>query len=91
MNAQAGWTAMRFNENFDDEFPDWSEVDTIETADQGLERRKKLMDWGRKDTGTGAEWVEIWGLEEILTMFGFPDDPQRPVRTTVLRGFLEDN
>ena len=66
-----------------------------ESADLGADSRRALMLWGRKAVSRhpekgGLNWVEIWGLDEILTLFGFPEDPSKPVRATVLRGFLED-
>mmetsp|Transcript_14122 Transcript_14122/g.23494 ORF Transcript_14122/g.23494 Transcript_14122/m.23494 type:complete len:396 (-) Transcript_14122:286-1473(-) len=94
--AAAGWTPLRYNEWFDDEFPDWNDIDDTEEADSGADRRRALLEWGRKaldrhpETG-GLEWVELWGLDDILTLFGFPDDDEKPIRTTVLRGFLQDD
>lgn len=91
----AGWTAFRYNEWFDDDFPDWNAIDDEESADLGADSRRALMLWGRKAVSRhpekgGLNWVEIWGLDEILTLFGFPEDPSKPIRATVLRGFLED-
>lgn len=109
--VSAGWTALRFNEWFDDDFPDWTAVDSAADADKGFQARKEIMEWGRKEQGrkisvrpytmpdgkivgtegtVELEWVEMWGLDDILTMFGFPVDTNKPIRTTVLRGFLED-
>jgi hypothetical protein len=28
------------------------------------------MWWGRRDTAKNVDWVEIWGLDDILTLFG---------------------
>ena len=47
----AGLTGVRFNEWFDEEFPDWFDTDTIETAEEGADRRRALMHFGRKDRG----------------------------------------
>jgi hypothetical protein len=33
--ASAGWTPLRFNEWFDNDFPDWNEIDTKEEAKAG--------------------------------------------------------
>ena len=57
----------------------------------------KLLFRGRRDlnpdpqsaTG-GKQWVEIWGLDDILFLFGLPDDPNKPIKTTYLRAVLED-
>lgn len=84
--VDAGWTAMRINEKFDDDFPDWFQVDTAETIAATSERRQEMMHWGRKDLLTGREWVEIWGLDDALQLFGFPEDPDKPIATTYLRG-----
>lgn len=48
--ASAGWTPMRFHEWFDNDFPDWNEIDAKEDAMPGAERRQKMMWWGRRDT-----------------------------------------
>jgi len=87
----AGWTPLRYHEWFDEDFPDWEAADTIEDADKGAERRQAALQWGRKDTVTGLEWVEIWGLDDVLSLFGFPEDDGKPIRTTLLRGVYEDN
>jgi REG-2-like HAD superfamily hydrolase len=86
----AGWHALHYKEFFDEGFPDWSETDTIKNAQAGFERRRELMQWGRKDVVTNVEWTELWGLDDALHMFGFPDDPNKPIPTTLLRGFLTD-
>lgn len=86
----AGWTAMHFYENFDEAFPDWSETDTPDKAHVGQEKAFSYLNYGRKDLRNGNEWVEIWGLDEVLTMFGFPDDPDKPIRSTLLKGVYED-
>ena len=39
---------------------------------------------------SGMEWVELWGLDDILFLFGFPDDPDKPIRTTYIRNVLDD-
>lgn len=86
----AGWTAMRFRPWFDEDLPDWSSVESETQADEGAAKRQALMLWGRKDTASGLDWVELWGLDDILTVFGFPDDDTKPVRTTYIRGYLDD-
>jgi hypothetical protein len=30
--------------------------------------------------------VELWGLDDLLWMFGFPDDDNKLLRTTFMRG-----
>jgi hypothetical protein len=35
--ASAGWTPLRFNEWFDNDFPDWLEIDSKEDALAGKE------------------------------------------------------
>jgi hypothetical protein len=42
------------------------------------------MWWGRRDTARGLDWVEIWGLDDVLTLFGFPEDE------TYIRNFQSD-
>ena len=86
----AGWVAIRINEQFDKEFPDWFDVDDESQAAQGQERRLELMNWGRKDLERDMEWVEIWGLDDILELFGFPEDLTKPISTTYIRNFLDD-
>lgn len=98
----AGWNGMRLNEWFDEELPDWSETDTPETADAGAARHAAFQQWGRRDTsrtstgeeaspGEGAlEWVEIWSLDDVLKLFGLPDDPNKPIKTTYIRNVLGD-
>jgi FMN phosphatase YigB (HAD superfamily) len=88
--AAAGWTPMRYNEWFDNEFPDWFDTDTAERAEEGALRRQELMWWGRRDTSRGLDWVEIWGLDDVLTLFGFPSEDSKPVATTYVRGFRDD-
>jgi FMN phosphatase YigB (HAD superfamily) len=88
--AAAGWTAMRINEDFDNDFPDWLEIDPAERADEGAQRRFQLMSWGRRDPARGLDWVELWGLDDVLTLFGFPEDESKPIRTTYIRNFRGD-
>lgn len=88
--AAAGWRPLRFSEWFDESFPDWTVVDSEEDAAKGAERSAKHMSWGRRDTATGVEWIELWGLDDILTIFGFPEDPNKPIRTTYVRNVLSD-
>ena len=88
--ASAGWIPLRYNEWFDQDFPDWYDIDSKETAAEGSLRRQKLMWWGRRDTVRGLDWVEIWGLNDILTLFGFPDDDKKPIATTYIRAFRDD-
>jgi hypothetical protein len=37
--AAAGWTPIRFNEWFDEDFPDWYAIETNEEADAGADSR----------------------------------------------------
>ena len=87
----AGWTPMRYNEWFDDDFPDWTDVDTEQTAAESALRSQAALQWGRREIETGLEWVEIWGLDDMLSLFGFPDDESKLIKTTLLKGVYEDN
>ena len=86
----AGWTPVRFNEKFDDDFPDWNEFEEAQDAISGAERHQAFYNWGRKDLSTGLEWTEIWGLDDLLFLFGFPDDDEKPIKSTYIRAFTED-
>lgn len=86
----AGWNAVRYNEWFDEDFPDWFDIETIETANEGFERRAALQQWGRRDLAKDLTWVELWGLDDILFLFGLPEDDERPLKTTYIRGFRSD-
>lgn len=88
--VDAGWTALRIHTDFDEDFPDWFDTDTDSSAPEGAERRTRLMDWGRRNTQTGREWTEIWGLDDVLYLFGFPEDPEKPIPTTYVRGYRDD-
>jgi FMN phosphatase YigB (HAD superfamily) len=91
--AQAGFTPLVYNEWFDEQFPDWFAIESELEADDGAAKRKKLMEWGRTDNGNnrnGLKWIEIWDLDDVLTLFGFPEDLNKPIRTTYIRGFLSD-
>ena len=81
---------MRYNEWFDEDFPDWDSFDTEEQAEEGAESRSVLMQWGRKDSDSGLEWYELWGLDDILTLFGFPEDDNKPIKTTYIRNYRDD-
>lgn len=89
--TSAGWNAMHYNKNFDEVFPDWSEINTVATAADGHNLARARMLLGRKDLTTGAEWTELWGLDDVLHMFGFPDDQTKMVRTSRIRGAYEDD
>lgn len=84
--VSAGWTGLRFNEWFDNDFPDWRATDTMETAEDGAKQRSKLLYWGRRDTERNFDWIELWGLDDVLTLFGFPEDENKPIATTYVRG-----
>lgn len=86
----AGWTPLRYHEWFDVDFPDWNDIDTEETASAGAERRQAALQWGRRELETGLEWVEIWGLDDVLSLFGFPEDEDKLIKTTLLQGVYED-
>ena len=49
------------------------------------------MWWGRRDTAKGLDWIEIWGIDDILTLFGFPADETKPISTTYIRNFRSDD
>ena len=87
----AGWNPVRYREWFDEDFPDWTEIDNNEEAAAGAARRREFLRWGRKDVKTGQEWTEIWGLDDILSLFGFPEDPDKAISTVVLKGIYEDS
>ena len=83
---------MRYNEDFDEDFNDW---DTIETAEQQDDQghvadRESVLKWGRRNSETGREWTEIWGLDDMLTLFGLPDDDEKLIPVTVTKGIYED-
>lgn len=88
----AGWHPIRYRESFDEDFPDWLNIDTIEEAqtEQNEEAREAVLKWGRKNVDTGNEWTEIWGLDDILSLFGFPDDDDKLIPTTIVKGIYED-
>jgi FMN phosphatase YigB (HAD superfamily) len=86
----AGWTPLRYNEWFDEEFPDWTDIETEQTAQDGAERGQAALQWGRREVETGLEWVEIWGLDDVLSLFGFPEDEEKLIKTTLLKGVYED-
>eukprot|EP01039_Chlorochromonas_danica_P006240 gene6240-6881_t len=88
--VDAGWHALHFKENFADDFPDWDEIETPEQAEEGAKKRAVHLNWGRRQISTGREWTALWGLDEALGLFGFPADPDKTFKTTVLRGILED-
>lgn len=86
----AKWTGLHYNEWFDEDFPDWYAIESIADAEKGAESRRELMYFGRKDTKTGNQWVQLWGLDDILYMFGFPDEEGKSFKTTYIRGSLDD-
>jgi hypothetical protein len=85
----ANWEALHLMENFDEHFPDWSQYDSIDQARDSQIRSRKILEMGRKDLKTNQEWIELWGLDDILYLFGFPEDFSKPFRTTTFKG-LED-
>ena len=46
--------------------------------------------WGRRDAARGLQWVELWALDDLLKLFGFPDDASKPIKTTYIRNVLSD-
>lgn len=86
----AGWNSLRFNEWFDEDFPDWTVADAASEAEQGIARHSAFMKWGRRDPARGLEWTDVWSLDDILYLFGFPEDMNKPVATTYIRGVHED-
>ena len=44
---------------------------------------------GRRDTDRNLDWIEMWGLDDVLTLFGFPEDVNKPIPTTYVRGLEE--
>jgi FMN phosphatase YigB (HAD superfamily) len=86
----AGWNPIRYNEWFDDDFPDWSDALPVHEARKGAEKHLDFYSWGRKDSITGLEWTEIWDLTDILTLFGFPDDDEKALKTTYIRNVRGD-
>lgn len=85
-----GLNAIRFNEWFDEDFPDWTDTASIQTSRLSAEKQLAFYTWGRKDTSTGLQWTEIWDLTDILTLFGFPDDDKKPIKTTYIRNVKGD-
>ena len=88
----AGWRPMRYNEDFDEDFADWEAVETAEQQEdlKHVTDRESVLKWGRRNTDTGREWTEIWGLDDMLTLFGLPDDDEKLIPVTVTRGIYED-
>ena len=43
--ASAGWTPMRFNEWFDNDFPDWLDTDTAEGAKAGKTEKQQIINY----------------------------------------------
>ena len=90
--ARADWTALHLNERCDNDLPDWDAFDSEELAAEGQQARQKLLHWGRRDMTTGLQWYELWGLRDILTLFGYDndddDDHNKVIRTTQRKGRL---
>lgn len=86
----AGWSKFLYYENFDESFIDWDDVATPENTEQKCVEARQMLEWGRKDVSNGLEWVELWGIDDLLTVFGFPDDLKRPIRITKLKGIQEE-
>jgi hypothetical protein len=83
---KAGWTPMRFREWFDEDFPDWTVVDTDDTVVEAAKERAKYLYFGRRDKKLNIDWVELWGLDDVLHLFGFPPDMERPLATNYMKG-----
>ena len=88
--TKAGWNPIRFNQWFDNEFPDWNQVDSQENAQDGAAARMKLMTWGRRDPTLDLQWIEFWAIDDILSLFGLPQDENQSFRTTYVRGYRDD-
>lgn len=103
--AAAGWTALRYNEWFDQDFPGWDaalgEDSDQAQRDREQTERRAVLQWGRRSldrtvslpdgSTTALEWHEMWALEDVLGLFGFPDDPARTYCTTLLKGVYDDD
>jgi hypothetical protein len=90
--ARANWTALHLNERCDNDLPDWDAIDSEELTAEGQQARKDLLHWGRRDTATGLQWYELWGLRDILTLFGYDDDDDdKVICTTCVHNAREDN
>ena len=46
--VNAGWTSLVFNEWFDEQFPDWEEVNSPEDAEVGALKQQEFYKWGRR-------------------------------------------
>mmetsp|Transcript_24753 Transcript_24753/g.33963 ORF Transcript_24753/g.33963 Transcript_24753/m.33963 type:complete len:426 (-) Transcript_24753:99-1376(-) len=95
--ASAGFLAIHFSERFEEGLPDWAAIESEDQADEGVARRSKTLFWGRRDLSpdprgptAGLAWLEVWGLDDVLFLFGLPDDPSKPLKTTYMRAVLQD-
>lgn len=103
--AAAGWTALRYHEWFDEDFPGWDAAEGEdlgqEQREQGQRDRRAALQWGRRSTDRNVtlpdgstvplEWYELWSLEDVLTLFGFPHDTKKTYKTTVLKGAFDED
>ncbi len=102
--AAAGWTALRYNEWFDEDFPGWEAAQGEDSdqaqRDQAPADRSAVLQWGRRSldrtvtlpggSTAALEWHELWSLEDVLSLFGLPEDASRTYSTTVLKGVYDD-
>ena len=87
----AGWRPMRYNEDFDEDFADW---EAVETAEQ-QEDLKHVTDRECSEVGPAKHRYRErmdrnLGLDDVLTLFGLPDDDEKLIPVTVTRGIYED-
>lgn len=87
---KANWNALRFNGNFDEDFPDWTYINTPETADEGADYAASFLKFGRRCTERNIEWIELWSLVDILQLLGFPEDNERRIETTYIKNVRGD-
>ena len=68
--ASAGWTPLRFNEWFDNDFPDWLEIDSKEDALAGksCSRDREFRRKRKKMRGRSNRDRDIYGVTGIVRM-----------------------
>jgi len=55
----------------------------------GFRGRRDLSPDPRGPTA-GLAWLEVWGIDDVLFLFGLPDDPSKTLKTTYMRAVLQD-
>jgi len=88
--TSAGWKTMLLNEKFEDQFEDWFKVYTRATSREGALRARAQLQWGRRDTVKNLDWIELWAMDHLLYFYGFPQDDEKRLRTTYIRGVRDD-